>query len=432
MRKSVFFIVAVILIVFLFFLKGFINFSKPIIEIKNGGYIGASSDLILLLRDDKPGLKDVNVFLKQGNININIYQATLNGKNEERLLLKVEPKKYGIFEGKGYLIVEATDSSFLKNKSVLNQEVIFDYTPATISIINYTQNMINGGAGFAFFESNENLQDAKILVEDVPFKCLNINQKYICPFSIPYYFESIKPINITVSDYAGNKTSQALNVNVKWINYAKSILNIDDNFIYTKVKPLSDKDIKDPIELFKYVNVEIRKKNEDFIHKKTSECKILKPMFEGDFIYLENSAKLGGFADYRKYRYNGQIIEGADAYHKGFDFASVKNADVKASNNGEVIFAGFLGIYGNSIIIDHGMCIYTLYSHLSQINVKEGENVKKGQIIGKTGTTGLAVGDHLHYGVLVNGVEVNPVEWFDIKWLNTRFYDIYKTFGGAK
>ena len=84
------------------------------------------------------------------------------------------------------------------------------------------------------------------------------------------------------------------------------------------------------------------------------------------------------------------------------------------------------------MIIDHGLCIYTLYSHLSQINVKEGQKVVKGQLIGKTGATGLAVGDHLHYGVLVNGIEVNPVEWFDIKWLNTRFYDVYKTVGGAR
>ncbi len=430
MRKAVFFFIAVVLIFILAFFKGFINFSKPIVEIKNQGYIGSSSDILILLKDDKPGLKDIKVYLKQGNISLKVFQGDLSGKNEERINLKLEPKKYGIFEGKGYLIVEVTDDSLLKNKTQINQEVVFDYTPPAISVINYSQNMINGGTGFAFFESNEKLQNAKVLVGDTTFKCLNINQKYVCPFSIPYYFENIKPVFITAVDFAGNKSYQSLNLNTKWIQYKKSILGIDDNFIETKVRPLSDKDIKDPVELFKYVNVEVRKRNEDTIHKKTSECKNLEPMFEGDFIYLENSAKLGGFADYRKYKYNGQIIEGADAYHKGFDFASVKNADVKASNNGEVVFTGFLGLYGNSVIIDHGLCIYTLYSHLNQINVKVGEKVKKGQIIGKTGTTGLAVGDHLHYGVLVNGIEVNPIEWFDINWLNTRFYNIYKTIGG--
>lgn len=432
MKKWIFILIGIIFIVFLAFFKGFINFSKPVIEFKNQGYIGTSSDIILILKDDKPGLREVKVYLKQGNSEFKVYQANLEGKNEEKIILKLQPKQYGIVEGKGQIIIQVTDDSLLKNKSILNQEVIFDYTPPTIALINYSQNMINGGTGFAFFDTNEKLQDAKVFVGEIPFKCLNINQKYICPFSIPYYFESMKPVFITVTDYAGNKSSQSLNLNVKWVQYGKSILDIDDNFIETKIRPLSDKDIKDPVELFRYVNVEIRKRNEDFIHRKTAECKNLKPMFQGEFTYLENSAKLGGFADYRKYRYKGQIIEGADAYHKGFDFASIKNAEVKASNNGEVVFAGFLGIYGNSVIIDHGLCVYTLYSHLSQINIKEGEKVNKGQMIGKTGTTGLAVGDHLHYGVLVNGIEVNPVEWFDIKWLNTRFYDTYKNLGGVR
>jgi len=426
MKKVVFLFVAVLLILVLGFLSGILNFSKPTVEYKSAPFVGQSSNVVLLLKDEKPGLKDVKVYINQGNTSIKIYDANLDGKKEESLTIKLEPKKYGILEGKGSIVVEVRDNSLLKNKTVFTKDVTFDFTPPTVSIVNYTSNMINGGTGFVFFQSNENIKNAQVYVGDVPFKCLNLNQKYVCPFSLPYYFDSPRPVTLTVSDYADNKSTHYLNINFKWINYAKSILDLDDNFIQTRVKPLSDKDIQDPVELFRYVNVQVRKRNEDLIHKKTSECKNLYPMFEGDFIYLENSAKLGGFADYRKYRYNGQIIEGADAYHKGFDFASVKNADVKASNNGEVVFAGFLGIYGNSVIIDHGLCIYTLYSHLSQINVKEGEKVKKGQLIGKTGATGLAVGDHLHYGVLVDGIEVNPIEWFDIKWLNTRFYDNYK------
>jgi hypothetical protein len=426
MKKVVFFFVAVLAILVLGFLSGILNFSKPTVEYKNAPFVGQSSNIVLFLKDEKPGLKDVKVYINQGNTSIKVYDANLDGKKEESLTIKLEPKKYNILEGKGSIVVEVRDNSLLKNKTIFTKDVTFDFTPPTVSILNYTSNMINGGTGFVFFQSNENIKNAQVYVADVPFKCLNLNQKYVCPFSLPYYFDSPRPVTLTVSDYADNKSTHSLNINFKWINYAKSILDLDDNFIQTKVKPLSDKDIQDPVELFRYVNVQVRKRNEDLIHKKTSECKNVYPMFEGDFIYLENSAKLGGFADYRKYRYNGQIIEGADAYHKGFDFASVKNADVKASNNGEVVFAGFLGIYGNSIIIDHGLCIYTLYSHLSQINVKEGEKVKKGQLIGKTGATGLAVGDHLHYGVLVDGIEVNPIEWFDIKWLNTRFYDNYK------
>jgi hypothetical protein len=431
MRK-LFVILFFIVVLGLAYFSGIINFSKPTVEYKGLNSIGSEGIVDIYVKDEKPGLKNVEIFLKQGNNVIKIYSKNLDGKKEEEIRLKVNPKSYGLFEGKAVLMVQAVDKSLLKNKTVLEREINIDLTPPVISILNYTQNMINGGTGFVFLQANEELKSVNVNVGDVNFKCLKINQTYVCPFSIPYHFESVKPIVLNASDYAGNTVNQGLKINVKWINYAKSILDIDDNFIQTKVKPLSDKDFNNPVDLFKYVNVEIRKRNEDLIHKKASECKNLKPTFEGEFTYLENSAKLGGFADYRKYRYNGQIIEGADAYHKGFDFASVKNADVKASNNGEVVFAGFLGIYGNSVIIDHGLCVYTLYSHLSQINVKEGQKVVKGQLIGKTGATGLAVGDHLHYGVLVNGIEVNPVEWFDIKWLNIRFYDVYKTVGGAR
>ncbi|RMD46524.1 MAG: M23 family metallopeptidase, partial [Aquificota bacterium] len=176
--------------------------------------------------------------------------------------------------------------------------------------------------------------------------------------------------------------------------------------------------------------------NEDEIHKITRKVKLFKPMFHGKFLQLKNSKMLGGFADYRKYKYKGKIINGADAYHKGMDFASIKNAPVQAANDGIVRFVGFLGIYGNSIIIEHGMGVFTLYSHLAESKVKEGDTVVKGQEIGITDTTGLAKGDHLHFGVLVQGLEVHPIEWLDRRWIKTRFENEYnrikKLYGGNK
>jgi murein DD-endopeptidase MepM/ murein hydrolase activator NlpD len=87
-----------------------------------------------------------------------------------------------------------------------------------------------------------------------------------------------------------------------------------------------------------------------------------------------------------------------------------------------VAFVGDLGIYGNTIIIDHGLGLFTLYSHLSAIDVKPGDAIKKRQIIGKTGDTGLAAGDHLHFGVYLDGVAVLPKEWWDEKWLRDNVY----------
>jgi murein DD-endopeptidase MepM/ murein hydrolase activator NlpD len=81
------------------------------------------------------------------------------------------------------------------------------------------------------------------------------------------------------------------------------------------------------------------------------------------------------------------------------------------------VFAGDLGIYGNTVILDHGLGLHTLHSHLSAIDVKDGESIKPKQVLGKTGETGLAGGDHLHYGVYLHGVAVLPVEWWDAKWI---------------
>ncbi|MGZ6231603.1 MAG: M23 family metallopeptidase [Syntrophales bacterium] len=74
-------------------------------------------------------------------------------------------------------------------------------------------------------------------------------------------------------------------------------------------------------------------------------------------------------------------------------------------------------MYGNFVIIDHGFGFFTLYGHLNSIDVKKGQEVKKGDVIAHTGSTGLAGGDHLHFGMLIGGQFVNPQEWWDAHWI---------------
>ncbi|RLD97804.1 MAG: M23 family peptidase, partial [Aquificota bacterium] len=128
----------------------------------------------------------------------------------------------------------------------------------------------------------------------------------------------------------------------------------------------------------------------------------------------------------RTYIYNGKVI--SHSTHMGYDLASVAHAPVPAANNGQVIYTGFIGIYGNVVILDHGLGLSSLYAHLSRYVVKKGDLVKKGQIIGYTGSTGLAGGDHLHFGVLLSGHPVNPVEWWDRKWLRERIMAVLKPY----
>src|SRR4029079_14899775 len=140
--------------------------------------------------------------------------------------------------------------------------------------------------------------------------------------------------------------------------------------------------------------------------------------WSGPFVQLGNSQVEASFADYRTYVYNGKEVD--QQVHLGYDLAVTANTPVLAANAGKILNASWLGIYGNCVIIDHGMGIASLYGHLSSFDVKVGDTVTKGQQIGRTRMTGLAGGDHLHFTMLVSGHPVNPVEWWDSHWIQDR------------
>ena len=120
-------------------------------------------------------------------------------------------------------------------------------------------------------------------------------------------------------------------------------------------------------------------------------------------------------ARYRGYYYKGKKVD--EQLHLGIDLASLSNSPGPAANHGRVIFADGLGIYGLTVVLDRGQGLSSVYGHLSSIKVRLDQDVSKGDIIGFTGQTGLASGDHLHFSVMVNGVFVNPIEWWDGHWI---------------
>jgi murein DD-endopeptidase MepM/ murein hydrolase activator NlpD len=139
-----------------------------------------------------------------------------------------------------------------------------------------------------------------------------------------------------------------------------------------------------------------------------------------------NGQKVADFGDHRIYSYKGKENL-SNAYHMGLDLASIHMGPIIASNGGKVVFARPNGIYGNLPIIDHGFGLYTLYGHCSELNVQEGDSVAAGQQIAKTGLSGYAMGDHLHFGILVQGIEVRPEEWMDSKWIADNITSVIDT-----
>jgi murein DD-endopeptidase MepM/ murein hydrolase activator NlpD len=216
--------------------------------------------------------------------------------------------------------------------------------------------------------------------------------------------------------------------------YRKSRIEIDDKFLQKVVPAIAanspDEQIPtdDLVAGFLKINRDLRQKNNRYIRdlaKKTSPDLQFMDVFE----QLGNSQVEASFADSRTYVYKGKEID--QQTHLGFDLATTANAPISAAQRGIVVHAGDLGIYGNCVVIDHGMGVQSLYGHLSSIGVRVGDKVEKGQQIGRSGQTGLAGGDHLHFTTLVGGEQVTPVDWWSTQWLQDRVLRKIAAAGGT-
>ena len=221
-------------------------------------------------------------------------------------------------------------------------------------------------------------------------------------------------------DLAGNETSSRLLVHALNRNYRSDTLNVPESFLNFKASELAQLCPEESTPLSQYLcaNNKVREGNDETLIKVAADPANVSPRFlwSGAFRRLPRSAVKANFGDFRTYvDGNRQKID--EQTHMGLDLASVAHAEVPAAQSGRVAWVDYLGIHGNMILIEHGLGLMTQYSHLSEYGVKVGDTVKTGQIIGRTGTSGLAGGDHLHFGVLVGGVPVQPLEWLDSSWV---------------
>jgi murein DD-endopeptidase MepM/ murein hydrolase activator NlpD len=242
-------------------------------------------------------------------------------------------------------------------------------------------------------------------------------------FALRYDQDLNTPIRLFARDEAGNTARADFDHTTFPKPFKNSRIQLDDKFLdrvvpailegTTEVKPEGD-----TLAKFLVINGELRRKNAEKIASfaRQSAPEIL---WRGVVFHpFMNNAVESAFADKRTYIYNGKQVD--QQIHLGFDLASFTGMKIQAANRGQVVGAEELGIYGNCVILDHGMGVQSLYGHLSSIGVKAGDIVEKEQELGRSGMTGLAGGDHLHFTMLVNGHMVNPVEWWDQHWIQDR------------
>lgn len=364
-------------------------------------------------------IEEVKLYVEEKGQKKEIYKALFQQPQKE-FSFKLRAKDVGLKDGEVSLILEVS-SGFLRSRTY-HLRALVDTVPPKLDVISYTPYPSLGGT-FAL----------KVKVgEEAQVYVVQGEERYnLYPMGEGYYFGLLPvrldregiPFILYATDKAGNSTSQGLKLNIRQVRFKEDKINIDDNFINRVVFPLLKDEGKGltPLEAFKRVNEVWRSRDVKKVEEigKRSEPRVL---WEGAFLQLPNSKVFATYGDIRYYYYNGEKV--SESRHMGFDFASVERAPVPASNSGVVVFTGSIGIYGNTVIIDHGMGLMSLYGHLSEISVKEGQFVKKGEIIGRTGNTGFALGDHLHFGIVVQGYEVNPIEWFDPKWIKNNVISV--------
>jgi murein DD-endopeptidase MepM/ murein hydrolase activator NlpD len=241
-------------------------------------------------------------------------------------------------------------------------------------------------------------------------------------YGVPYNLEDVKRVRLVAEDPLGNRTAVDFVDRFFPDPLHTDTIRLSVEFMEKVVPEIlaQTTEITDTGDLLKNylaINGDLRVRNaatlRDLGQRSKGEF-----LWDGAFLQLPNSKVMSAFADHRTYLFEGREVDTQD--HLGFDLASVSSAPVPASNRGIVVMARYFGIYGNTVVLDHGFGLMSLYSHLSSIAVAEGREVQKGEVIGHTGQTGLAGGDHLHFTLLIHGLPVTPLEWWDRAWIRDR------------
>jgi len=438
----VFLFVLVIVLPLGWFLFNEFEGKKPTISVQlPSSYFNLSFEMPLRATDRGTGLRSIRVSLNQaGNEKVLLnklydpigYKGFFIGSDvhDETFKIPVEALKYGMQDGEAVLKISVADYSWWNwnqgNRVVVEKKVIIDTKPPQIEILTTRHNVTRGGAGLIIYRlSEENIKSGvQVGPNFFPGYSGMFKDKalFAAFFALTYEQGPGVDINVKAEDPAGNISKRGFYHYIRDQKFKADIINLPDSFLDEKISEFDlgkngsyNGSAENPmLAKFLHINNVVRKDN---INTVLEPVKLTanELMWKGVFLRLPGSANRAGFADHRTYKYNGKEVD--RQVHMGVDLASLTRAEVPAANRGRVLATERVGIFGNTVLIDHGFGLTTLYAHLSSISVSKGDMVEKGQIIGKTGITGLAVGDHLHFGVAVKNVFVNPLEWWDPIWI---------------
>lgn len=425
---------------------GFMGFSPlferedPKVTLSCDGYWNFSTPIDVMV-EDASGLKSFNATIAGPHEDWVIVDDTKPSKETTKHFQVTPPKGIRNAQAQSVVLkIEATDNSlwglFMGNTTSQEMTLIIDQRHPVLAVVAHSYKIQKGGSALVVFKALDD-QMKSLTIETT------IGKTFIAqPFYKKGYYASLLawPVQnesfgatIVARDKAGNETRSAVPFRLKDHAYRVSNLELSDAFLDGKIAELANTyeqtvGVSDRLEQFKIINEKVRADNEKIIHTITSKVsnEMISDFRPIPFYPLQNGQKVADFGDHRIYSYKDKK-DFSSAYHMGLDLASVAMGSIKSSNGGKVVFSAPNGIYGDLPIVDHGFGLYTLYGHCSSVNVHEKDAVANEQEIAKTGMSGYAMGDHLHFGILVQGIEVRPEEWMDSKWIADNITSVIDT-----
>ena len=403
------------------------------------GIVSAQTPIQLTVTDEGKGLAQVSVILVQDSYRTTVLHERITrswlpwnaGTQRRELAFTPTGPKGNPSLQDGPFSVEVRVEDHLswwvfQNSIVSTQNFQLDRTPPEVVLFSTQHTLQQGGSETLRYTTSRDTVTSGVSVGKRSFRgyrqSMAATDEFVCIFALAYNAPLDTPVVVWAEDQAGNRAETPVPIHLRERRFRQREMNISDAFIDNVLPDILQQSGLTPpetqVERFLLVNATMRQQNNAHIAEINARS-TNQVLWSEAFIQLSNSKVESAFADERSYMYQGEKID--EQTHLGFDLASVAHGPVEAANAGTVIHAAYLGIYGNCIMLDHGLGLMSLYAHMSQIDVAEGQTVRQGEILGKTGKTGLAGGDHLHFSILVQGLAVTPLEWWDPKWVENHF-----------
>jgi murein DD-endopeptidase MepM/ murein hydrolase activator NlpD len=419
-------------LIFLLFLAAFLASKAPAVKVDPAVKTIGMNTPVTVHINSPHGVRLLAASLEQNGTRYKVFEQTQpkransffrDTEAPQTVTIPVGKQQAGsLQDGKATLIIEAQANDFMGATAELSQPVDVITRPPAVSADGEQHYINQGGSELVTFTASGYWTEAGVRVGKYTFRSFAMpgetdpnSSKRFAVFAFPWDV----PADTVPVVYARNPSGAEATARFWYKVFPKQFrardLPVDDSFLQKVVPELDPNGSGELIDRFLKINNDMRRQNNQYLTdlRMKTEPTIL---WKGPFFRIGKVESF--FADQRSYIYKGKKVD--QQMHLGFDLSDVQAAPVKAANSGKIIHAGPNGIYGNCVVVDHGYGLQSIYGHMRQIDVKVGDSVSKEQVIGRSGATGLAGGDHIHFSMQVDGVQVNPLEWWDEHWIQDR------------